>query len=117
MKRYRGKAILLIALTVSFVGVMSVTGAFASNTVTLPLFEPEGFYRDTGGPDVEVRTFTIPAIEGSFTLALENGSAAGDSLASAAVVKVNGFTVIKASDLSQQVTYIEEDLAPYVNEG
>ncbi|MDF1535758.1 MAG: hypothetical protein P1S46_04545, partial [bacterium] len=33
-----------------------VPGAFASNTVTLPLFEPEGFYRDTGGPEVEVRS-------------------------------------------------------------
>ncbi|MDF1536335.1 MAG: hypothetical protein P1S46_07520 [bacterium] len=93
------------------------TGAFASNTVTLPLFEPERFSRDAGGPDVAVRTFVIPTIKGSFTLALENGSAAGDSLASAAVVKVNGFTVIKVSDLNQQVTYLERDLAPYVNKG
>jgi len=117
MKRKRGRTILLIAMAIFFVVPIAATGASASNTVTLPLFEPEGFFRDTGGPDVEARTFTIPAIEGSFTLSLENGSAAGDSLASAAVVKVNGFMVIKTSDLSQQVTYLEKDLAPYVNEG
>jgi len=88
--------------------------AFASDTATVSLFSPDAFYRNTGAPGPVVRTFSVPAVEGTFALRVENGDGATDNLISSAVVKVNGVTVVKTSDLSQQVATVERSLTNLV---
>lgn len=87
----RGACLHVIPTTIMVVVFLSTPIlSHASGTVTVPLFEAEGFYRSMAGPEVVTRTFTVPAAEGAFTLSLDNGSASGESLTSSAVVKVNG---------------------------
>ncbi len=88
--------------------------AFATGTVSVALFRPEAFYRDSGSPVPMVRTFTVLADQGAFTLKVQNGSGAGDNAVSAAVIKVNGATVVRTSDLSQQVNSLERPLSGLV---
>jgi len=87
------------------------TASWASNTVTMNLFPPEAFYRNAGAPAPFVRTFDVPSLRGIFVLHLGNGSPAGENLVSSAVVKVNGVTAVKTSDLNQQVTQLDVPLA------
>ena len=87
--------------------LFSPHGVFASDTVALNLFPTEAFHRDPGKPTAEVRTFTVPATQGTFVLHVVNGDGATDNLVSSAVVRVNGATIVRPSDLSQQVTALD----------
>ncbi len=60
------------------------------------------------------RAFSVPGTQGSFALRLDNGSAAGENQVSSAVVKVNGTTVVKTSDLSQKVRRLDVPLTNLV---
>ena len=93
-------------LTVLLVAFASAAPALSSDTVTLTLFGPESFVRNTGAPSPVVRTFNVPAAQGTFTLDVINGTGAGDNAVSSAVVDVNGSTILKANDFNQNISRI-----------
>jgi len=88
--------------------------AVGTASVTLPLFAPEVFHRNTGSPTTIVRTFSVPATGGTFTLHVLNGDGATDNLVSAAVIKVNGTMLVKTSDLNQRVDIMDRPLTNLV---
>jgi len=80
--------------------LLPAAAVFAADTVTVPLFPGEVFYRDTGAPMAVTRTFTVPATEGTFNLRVVNGDGATDNLVSSAVVRVNGSALVSGKDLN-----------------
>ncbi len=89
-------------------------GVMASDTVTVPLFPGEVFHRDTGQPTAVVRSFSVPATEGTFLLRLVNGDGATDNLVSSAVVRVNGVALVSGKDLNQHVSTLERPVSNLV---
>jgi hypothetical protein len=94
--------------------LLAAAGSFASDTVALNLFPTEAFQRDTGKPTAVVRTFTVPATTGTFTLHVTNGDGATDNLVSSAVIRVNGATIVTPSDLNQHVATLDRSLTNLV---
>jgi len=107
---------LRISIPAAAVLLMTAARLFAvgTATVTLPLFAPEVFHRNTGSPTTLVRTFSVPATEGTFTLHVQNGDGATDNLVSAAVIKVNGAMLVTTSDLNQRVDTVDRPLTNLV---
>lgn len=99
-----------LAIVALFGSLSGPVPASASGTLTLPLFGPESFVRNTGAPSPVVRTFNVPAAQGTFTLDVINGTGGGDNAVSSAVVEVNGTTILKANDFNQNISRITRTL-------
>ena len=112
MRHHRGRR--FGSIVVLGMLLLPAVAVFAADTVTVPLFPGEVFYRDPGKPTAVVRAFTVPAVQGTFTLHVTNGDGATDNLASSAVIRVNGSTLVRPSDLNQHVATLDRPLSNLV---
>lgn len=72
------------------------------------IYGPEVFYRNTGKPVVETKTFE--AEEGRAILTVTNGSESGEDRISSAVILLNDITVVGQNEFNQQVYLIKKSV-------
>ena len=70
------------------------------------IYGPEVFYRNTGKPVVETKTFE--AEEGRAILTVINGSESGEDRISSAVILLNDITVVGQNEFNEQVYLIKK---------
>lgn len=75
-----------------------------------PVYGPEVFTREKGGPTVFGGEFDLCSNEGDFLLKVENGTENGENRVSSAGVSINGQDIILTSDFNQNVFVIEQPI-------
>jgi hypothetical protein len=103
----------LLTLCSPLIPPSAVVADDESSYITRTLFPPETFTR-THGTSYD-RTFDVPSALGTFNLHVVNGDGAGHNMVSSGTIKVNGTTIVKSSDLSQQVIVLDKALTNLVN--
>ncbi|HPR65438.1 MAG TPA: hypothetical protein PK014_14615 [Thermoanaerobaculia bacterium] len=79
-------------------------------TAGTPLFGPESFTRESGGPTEFVATFPACTTDGPLTLSVINGDSSGKNRVSSAHIWLNDTEVLSPSDLNQQTDSVVKPL-------
>ncbi|MFH1673972.1 MAG: hypothetical protein ABIF87_11195, partial [Pseudomonadota bacterium] len=83
------------------------TSALARDRVSVSVYGPETFTRTTGKPTQEIRTFTFPRTDSSFTIRVTNG----DPKITSAVIQLNGETIFTPHDFKKKVPTLERTVS------
>lgn len=106
---YKNYVVFIIILNSS---IWSVSASTNGNIV----FGPVTYERTTGSPNIFIDNFSVPYLEGNFTLYLENGKDSKNKISSATII-LNGETIVRQNEFNQTVDYINKSikLKPYNN--
>jgi len=86
-----------------------------STSAHTPVFGPKTYTRTAGSPNTFQENFPVTALQGTFTIVIQNGDAFGNRRIANGNVTLNGVDVIKENDFSRRPGKIEKTITLEAN--